>query len=345
MKLVVYLALVVLLFVACGPARAAPSGLQADVVFTEPSPLASGAEIERRLLSPLAAAQVQAALAKSGRALSDQSIDLKDERFTVYVPPEKPAAGYGVLVFVPPWPEARLPPAWAAVLDRFGVIFVSAAHSGNDASVIGRREPLALLGLRNVAARYPVDEHRVWVGGFSGGARVALRLALGYPDAFRGALLNAGSDALGEGAPPIPPSDIFARFQATSRLVYVTGREDAVALEKDAASLRSLKARCVLGGVQQVSAFASHQPADPTSLARALTALDAPGSPDPVTLAACRAGLDRQVATALDEVEALAAAGKRDQARTKLLEADRRFGGLAAPRSVTLAAGLPVGGP
>jgi len=71
---------------------------------------------------------------------------------------------------------------------------VTAANSGNDAPTIDRREPLALLAAHNTMKQYPVDPQQVYIGGFSGGARVALRLALAYPDVFHGALLNAGSD-------------------------------------------------------------------------------------------------------------------------------------------------------
>ncbi|WP_372781983.1 hypothetical protein [Phenylobacterium sp.] len=336
MRTAVKFVLAVALLALGGAARAAPVGLRADVVFSEPSPLASGPEIARRLLSPLAAAQIEEGLARSGRALSDQSIDLADERFTLYVPAQAPPGGYGLLVFVPPWPDARLPQGWASVLDRAGVIFVSAARSGNDANVVGRREPLALLGLQNVLARYPVDRARVWVGGFSGGSRIALRLALAYPDVFKGALLNAGSDPLGEGAPPIPPKDLFAQFQAGSRLVYLTGRQDEAAISADAASLRSLQDWCVTGAVRQISAFAGHEPADPASLARALAALDTPPAANPQQLAVCRADLERRVQDALARVEALGRRGDRDAAKARLLEVDRRFGGLAAPRSVEL---------
>jgi poly(3-hydroxybutyrate) depolymerase len=77
-------------------------------------------------------------------------------------------------VFVPPWHDARLPVGWTAVLDRYHVIFVSAARSGNEETVLGRREPLALLAEHNVLARYPVDPQRVYLAGFSGGALVYL---------------------------------------------------------------------------------------------------------------------------------------------------------------------------
>jgi pimeloyl-ACP methyl ester carboxylesterase len=64
------------------------------------------------------------------------------------------------------------------------------------------------------------------VGGFSGGARVALRIALGYPDVFRGAILNAGSDPIGDSATPLPPRELFAGFQEEARLIYITGEKD-----------------------------------------------------------------------------------------------------------------------
>src|SRR5262249_23662500 len=156
-------------------------------------------------------------------ATANQPVDLADEKFLIYLPSQKPEQGYALLVFVPPWEEAGLPRQWAPILDKYGVLFVTAARSGNKEHVL-RREPRALLAAFNVTQRCPIDPRRVYVGGFSGGARVALRLALGYPDVFRGALLNAGSDALGnaDAVPPIslPPRELLYRFQESSRLVY-----------------------------------------------------------------------------------------------------------------------------
>jgi len=115
-----------------------------DAVLGEYSPLSGNAELARRLLSPLSAAQIPELLAHAGKGLSEQPINLAQEKFAVYVPAQAPARGYALLVFVPPWSDARLPPGWAAVLDRYGVIFVSAARSGNDVTPLGRRAPLAI---------------------------------------------------------------------------------------------------------------------------------------------------------------------------------------------------------
>jgi pimeloyl-ACP methyl ester carboxylesterase len=319
------------------PAGAQVAGLQPEVVFTEATPLSSNAELARRLLTPLTAAQTQGLLARAGKRLAEQPIDPAAERFVVYVPAQRPPNGYGLLVFVPPWPEAKLPEGWAAVLDRQGLIYASAARSGNDASVLGRREPLALIAAANIIARYPVDASRVYVGGFSGGARVAMRLALGYPDVFRGALLGAGSDPIGDAEIPLPPRDLFLKFQSDSRLVYLTGGEDTERLGMAAVSARSMHDWCVFDIEQQVIRGAAHELAPPEPLSRALTALQAHASADPAKLAACRAGLQREMDAKLDRAQTLLATGHRDEARRLLTKIDQRFGGLAAPRSLDLA--------
>ena len=150
----------------------------------------------RRLLSPATVARLERQLADSGKTLTGQPIDLAAERFTVYVPSTAPAHGYALVVFVPPWQQAGLPQGLGRGTGPTTVtIFVTAARSGNTENTMARREPLALLAAQNIMADYPVDPERVYIAGFSGGSRIALRLAIGYPDLFRGAILNAGSDA------------------------------------------------------------------------------------------------------------------------------------------------------
>jgi pimeloyl-ACP methyl ester carboxylesterase len=317
-------------------AAPAPTGAQREVVFTETAPLAGNAELVRRLLSPLASEQMRAAVAASGKTLGEQSIALEGERFTVYVPPAPGPRGYGLLVFVPPWETAHLPPDWPPVLDRAGVIYVSAARSGNSANIFGRRAPLAVIAAANIMARYPVDPDRIYIGGFSGGSRVAMRLALGYPDLFRGAILDAGSDLIGEASAPLPPRELFDRFVTTSRLVYVTGGQDMPNLEAASASLSAMARSCMFNIDADITPHAGHEIMDGSALAEALGQLDRRAPSDPARLAACRAGLDAKVAAALDQTRAQLAAGHADAARGALLALDRRYGGLAAPASVDL---------
>jgi len=312
-----------------------------QVAFSEYSPLSTSSEVMRRLLSPLTAAEVQRSLEHSGKRLRGQSVDLAAERFVLYVPPLAPAEGYALLTFVPPWDEAQLPPGWASVLDRYGVIFVSAARSGNDTDPIGRREPLALLAAWNVMQRYRVDTRRVYVGGFSGGSRIALRLAIAYPDLFRGALLNAGSDPIDAGHANPPPRELLERFQESTRVVYVTGENDTVRpMNLDTASLESMRDWCVFDTASRITYGAAHQILSPAALSWALTALAEHVRTDAAKLAACRAALEQRLSARLAHVHELIDAGKRDEARKALLELDHRFGGLAAPQSLALASAL-----
>jgi poly(3-hydroxybutyrate) depolymerase len=110
---------------------------------------------------------------------------------------------------------------------------------------------LALLAAQNAMAQYSVDPQQVYIGGFSGGSRVALRLALGYPDVFHGALLNAGSDPIGNADVPLPPAELFRRFQDSMRFLYVTGERDDARLIDDMHSRQSLEKWCVFDVVTE----------------------------------------------------------------------------------------------
>ena len=327
----------------CPPAMAAdlanadpPVGLLSDVVFTQMTVLSRNAELARRLWSPLKAAQLQRELAKSGKVMSEQPIALPGEHFTVYVPAQKPANSYGLLVYIPAAADARLPVGWASVLDKYGVIFISAAGSGNAENVYDRRIPLALNAASNILQRYAVDRERVYVGGTSGGSRVAMRAALAYPDLFHGAMLNAGSDEIDNDYIPLPPKDLFYQFQAASRLVYITGDADSVNLNKDSASRGAMRDWCQFNLDSEIMRRTGHTVANAGGLSHVLELLAAPPAPDVIKLESCRADIEKDLDSEMAQASALQAAGKRDAAKALLDKIDRRFGGLAAPRSVEL---------
>ena len=313
-------------------------GLNEAVSLPEAPEIAAAPQVADRLLPPLAAEGLRRQLAREDHRLTNPAIDPAAERFIVYVPPTRPAAGYGLLVFVPPWRTARLPAGWAQSLDRAGMIFVSAENSGNDQSVAARRAPLALIGYANVARRFPIDPARVYVGGFSGGSRVALRLALAYPDIFRGALLNAGSDAIGVSPIHLPSPELMSLFQTRSRIVEVTGSDDPGSLALDLASQSSFRKWCVPGVQAKVTPWAAHGAADAAAFGWALTALTGPApAADEAALSACRAARAHDVEAALAQAKALVDAGQAAAARRELLAIDNSLGGLAAPASVALA--------
>ena len=311
-----------------------------DVIFSRYTEHSDNSERARRLLSPFSVARLERDLGRSGRTLTGQPVNLANEKFVVYLPALQPKSGFGLLVFVPPWQDARVPPGWADALDRYGMIFVSAARSGNDESAFNRREPLALLAADNIMAQYPVDPEHVYIGGFSGGSHVALRVALGYPDLFRGAMLNAGSDPIGTREIPLPPQDLFLKFQSTTRIAYVTGERDAAHAAEDMISLRSLHRWCVFNADSQAEFRAEHAVAGAAALARALRYLLEDAMTEPQRLFACRSGVEAELAAGLQDVEALIGDARRAEAQKRLIAVDQRFGGLAAPRSIDLATRL-----
>ena len=237
---------------------ASPTGLQSNMTFDVYSPLSRSAEMLRRLATPFDALRVMQAAGRTGKPLREQAIELADEHFAAFVPPHSPPQGYALLVFVSPWDEGAVPIDWTIPLDRHGMILVTAAKSGNSASVLGRREPLALLAAQNIMSRYPVDAGRVYVGGFSGGSRVAERLAVGYPDVFHGALLIAGSDPIGDAHLPLPTAPLLALLQESTRLVFATGEHDEYHQAQDAHSRSSLAEWCVFDSAAETIAL--HEP-------------------------------------------------------------------------------------
>ena len=324
------------------PGAAAP---REGEVFALYSPHAAADELARRTQTPTTQDRLRRFVQASPRTLSAHSVDLGKERFDLYVPPgPPPAGGYGVLVWVPPHEEYPVPRDWRGALDRRGVIYVAARRSGNEQNVLDRRIPLALHAIHNVAARFPVDDERVYVGGFSGGSRTALRLALAWPDVFRGALLNAGSDVLGGGRLTLPEAPLLALVQERSRLVYATGVRDMPNRRMDEASQASARALCI-GGMRDIpiASRGDHVMPDRRHFDLAMDALESPRAAD-AALPGCRERLQRRVDADLAAVEQLMQQGDTTAAGARLGEADQRWGGLAAPRSVELARRLGATG-
>ena len=312
-------------------------GIHANVRFNDYPPLARAEQVTSRYMSPLVAEAVRRRLASSGTVLQPQLLDISAERFLVYVPSREPVAGYGLLVFIPPWPAAQLPASWRAVLDKFGVLLVSADRSGNEENVLGRRLPLALAALANMQQRFRIDPSRTVIGGFSGGSRLAMRVALDYPDQFSGAFLNAGSDAIEKSPVALPGAALFQLFQDRAKIAYVTGDQDEASETLDDLSQASMRHWCVGGVASFHERGAGHEIADAAATEWAFTTLFSATRADQRSVAKCRNDRAKEVSDALLEVETALRGRRQNEARRLLLAADAKYGGLAAPRSIELA--------
>ncbi len=232
------------------------------------------------LLGALVAADPNAdpALLQTPMALAGHTVDLATEYFDVFVPRQRPAAGYGLLVFISPQRAFRAPRQWRTLLNDRGIILVAARSAGNGQPVVFRRIPLALHARENIVHRFPIDPARTYIGGWSGGSRVALSVAVAYPDLFRGGLFIAGSDPVGNAdsmlVNPLPQDEaLLARLKSDSRLVMLTGDNDLPPFQEDTRNLQSLTEAGINATLIRMR-NAGHVMPDRSSLARALHALD-----------------------------------------------------------------------
>ena len=124
--------------------------------------------LRSRLLTPLALEALRRGMPLPAGS-TKSAFNLGSEKFTLYVPRTRPPSGYGLLVFIAPYPGASLPTGWASVLERRGALFITPAHAGNDEDIVGRRMPLALAAFDYATRQYTIDRTKTYIGGFSGG--------------------------------------------------------------------------------------------------------------------------------------------------------------------------------
>lgn len=104
--------------------------------------------------------------------------------------PDKPP---GVLVYISPSESGKLPRSWLSLPESHNVIWVGADESGNRIAV-ARRVTMALFAVGLINNRYSIDDQRVYLSGFSGGARVAGLVAAAYPEIFKGYIYMSGAE-------------------------------------------------------------------------------------------------------------------------------------------------------
>ena len=105
----------------------------------------------------------------------------------------KADTGWGLYLHVSPDDRGYLPDGWEAVLSREKLIGVSPHGVGNDVDVTLRMRR-TLDAMAAATAEFRLDRKNIIVGGFSGGASIAARLVVEFPDMFLGAV--AGCKAL-----------------------------------------------------------------------------------------------------------------------------------------------------
>lgn len=122
-------------------------------------------------------------------------LNLSKETFYISVPTGSSAnKPHGILVFLSPVDECTdVPPGWASVLKEKKLIFIAPQKAGNKQDT-SRRAGLAVLAATKLQEMAKIDTNRVYVAGFSGGARVASYCSFLRPSLFSGAFSVCGVD-------------------------------------------------------------------------------------------------------------------------------------------------------
>lgn len=114
--------------------------------------------------------------------------DSTRQTYELFVPknynPKKPV---GVVLFVSPSAKAMGWPHWKEACEKHGVIFAGPHAAGNDCPS-PRRVRIVLDVLDELRRNYNVDADRTYIGGFSGGGRIACSIAFALPELFGGVI-------------------------------------------------------------------------------------------------------------------------------------------------------------
>jgi len=139
--------------------------------------------------------------------------------------PTKPA---GLVVFITGGGQSgKIRGQWKPVLEKHNLIWAGPNGAGNQTDV-AYRLTLALEAARVVQQDYALDPDRIYISGFSGGARMASQLGIMCPDIFSGGLYFAGVNVYPESF-PVPPGKLLQLAKQRSRHVLVHGTNDDVA--------------------------------------------------------------------------------------------------------------------
>jgi len=125
----------------------------------------------------------------------DYRLDPARERYFIHLPSGYSASQpHGLMVFIDAGDTSTdLPQDWKDILDRRKILYVAPQGAGNSQSG-SRRMGLAVLAAIEMQQHYNIDRRRIYIAGFSGGARIASLLAFHQPDIFRGTVQICGSD-------------------------------------------------------------------------------------------------------------------------------------------------------
>ncbi len=195
-------------------------GVRSTITFSESPPHSDALEIKLRLHA----------------AETPPAYDVAKESFDILLPKNYRASEpHGVFIWISASDKPSIPADWEAALAEKKLIFIGAHKSGNPRSIFDRMR-LAIDANYSVRRIANIDPARVYLSGFSGGARVASMLSVCYADLFPGTIccmgVNFYTDITSLDGKQLflisyIPHDDFTKIAKTQcRFVLVTGEKD-----------------------------------------------------------------------------------------------------------------------
>jgi len=125
----------------------------------------------------------------------------------------------GVVVFVSPTDSGKPPDGWLELLQQRRLSWVAAEDFGNR-QPSAQRVLVAVMGLSLAQRSTTLDRKRIYIGGMSGGGRIASMTATRFPQMFSGGLYIVGANFW------MPDDAKLKQLAAQNRYVFITGNED-----------------------------------------------------------------------------------------------------------------------
>ena len=117
-----------------------------------------------------------------------ENYDSTKQRFELYVPAGADSqAAAPLILFVSPSQKGTGLSQFRKLCDREGIVFASPHQAGNQTAG-ARRVRIVMDTLDEVRRRIKIDPDRTYIGGFSGGGRIAMTIATALPEYFGGVI-------------------------------------------------------------------------------------------------------------------------------------------------------------
>jgi predicted esterase len=105
-----------------------------------------------------------------------------------------PSTPAGVLVWISPNEDGRIPTIFEPECDELGLIAIGVDNNGNQRQITDRLQN-HLDSIETLATRARIDRQRIYLSGMSGGGRCSGILQLAFPEQFAGAVPIVGLDS------------------------------------------------------------------------------------------------------------------------------------------------------